>query len=595
MPAASETLFRHLSALDNELGTLRLPPALSQPLDRWRSDAKAVLFHLNRDPSDAGAVPLLALLGGTGTGKSTLLNRLLGAKLSATSFRRTFTTGPVAVPADPNNIPPNYLAPSPHRPITPSTDQPARGETNTLTIVPHRHALTERLTLIDTPDLDGDHPAHHAEADRAFRWAEAILFLVTPEKYQMTELLPYYRLARRYGLPSVFVMNKVEEKAVFDDFVAQLASREHAGARVFAVPRDDAAYEPPADANLSALSAALANLPDEWRGQSSSDSRRVANRSRIADLLDRVRDQVLSPLARRRRAIDEVTAALRALTAPAVGVDVAPITHQLQRRLQEQSILYLMGPQRILDRVRQVPGLLARLPRATFDLLRGNPVKIEPATSGSANARAAPDFPTLLGDQFTLLHSRIDDLLRTTPLGAEVLDEQSGSASADPARDSLASAYTATKLPPSAAARIAEEELGALKAWLEQRWNATPRDTRAVQKFLNLLPGGRSLARWTEAAPYLLAVVSAATTTLSAGMDLVVIGSFTLATWLGEKLSNEVTSRTRQANTAIANRFAELARSQINQTCAFLDSLAPPTAHLARLQHLADELSEQLQ
>jgi hypothetical protein len=243
-----------------------------------------------------------------------------------------------------------------------------------------------------------------------------------------------------------------------------------------------------------------------------------------------------------------------------------------------------MGPQRILDRVRQVPGLLARLPRATWDLLRGNPVRIEPATAGTGHSRTAPDFPTLLADQFTLLHSRIDDLIRTTPLGVELLDQPA----------SLAAAYTATKLPAAAASKIAEEELAALKAWLEQRWNATPRDTRAVEKFLNLLPGGRSLSRWTEAAPYLLAVVSAATTTLSAGMDLVVIGSFTLATWLGEKLSNEVTGRTRQANAAIATRFAELARAQINQTCAFLDSLVPPPAQLAALHRRTDELSEEL-
>jgi len=78
--------------------------------------------------------------------------------------------------------------------------------------------LPPAVTLIDTPDLDGDQPVHHAEADRVFRWGEAILFLVTPEKYQMTELLPYYRLAQRYALPAVFVMNKLEEAAVLDDF-----------------------------------------------------------------------------------------------------------------------------------------------------------------------------------------------------------------------------------------------------------------------------------------------------------------------------------------------------------------------------------------
>ena len=52
-----------------------------------------------------------------------------------------------------------------------------------------------------------------------FRWAQAVVFLVTPEKYQMTELLPYYRLARRYAIPALFVMNKAEEAGVVEDFV----------------------------------------------------------------------------------------------------------------------------------------------------------------------------------------------------------------------------------------------------------------------------------------------------------------------------------------------------------------------------------------
>ena len=84
-------------------------------------------------------------------------------------------------------------------------------------------ALTQRITSIDTPDLDGDQPLHHAQADRVFRWAQAILFLVTPEKYQMTELVPYYRMAARYGLPAIFVMNKAEEQIVVDDYARVIA------------------------------------------------------------------------------------------------------------------------------------------------------------------------------------------------------------------------------------------------------------------------------------------------------------------------------------------------------------------------------------
>ena len=38
----------------------------------------------------------IAILGGTGTGKSTILNRLVRHDLSAANYRRTFTAGPVA-------------------------------------------------------------------------------------------------------------------------------------------------------------------------------------------------------------------------------------------------------------------------------------------------------------------------------------------------------------------------------------------------------------------------------------------------------------------------------------------------------------------
>src|SRR6185295_4444380 len=97
---------------------------------------------------------------------------------------------------------------------------------------------------------------HHAQADRVFRWAQAVVFLVTPEKYQMTELLPYYRLAKRYAVPALHVMNKTEQQPVADDYQSQLGEGP-AGAfgrpNVFVIPRDDAAFGRPAQLNTGAL------------------------------------------------------------------------------------------------------------------------------------------------------------------------------------------------------------------------------------------------------------------------------------------------------------------------------------------------------
>src|SRR3954470_3817427 len=244
-----------LAGLEKALAAVRGKTSgpVAGAVDRWRSDAEAIRFHLRDDRADRPM--LVAILGGTGTGKSTLVNRLLGANLTATSFRRTFTAGAVAITADEKNLPERWLAIE-HRVVT-GTEVPARGTIDALAVVRDERELTQRITIVDTPDLDGDQPLHHAQADRVLRWAQAIVFLVTPEKYQMTELLPYYRLARRYAVPALFVMNKAEESGVVEDFQKQLADRDWADARVFAIPRDDAAYEPPREQSLAALREAI--------------------------------------------------------------------------------------------------------------------------------------------------------------------------------------------------------------------------------------------------------------------------------------------------------------------------------------------------
>ncbi|HEV8608117.1 MAG TPA: GTPase domain-containing protein [Tepidisphaeraceae bacterium] len=562
------------SQMEEQITRLRGTPAVGGDLiSRWRSDTKALLFHLQKPRHDHPA--LTVLLGGTGTGKSTLTNRLLEANISAASFRRTFTSGPVAIARDNDAIPQHWLRLD-HQ-IIANDSLPARGQAGALAIVLHKTDLTNSITLTDTPDLDGDQPAHHAEADRAFRWAQAIIFLVTPEKYQMTELLPYYRLAQRYALPTLFVMNKLEESAVLEDFRQQLVTRGLDDPRIFALPRDDAAYEPPPDANLQSLRKAVGGLNHEL-AHHNKNQRCAALANRSSDLLDRLRDQIISPLRDQRRAVDSAIASLRAMAVPAAGIDVSPVTRQLQRRMQEQSILYLMGPQRMLDRVRQVPGLLLRLPRTAFDLLRGQSVSLFPPTTSQSPGQL-PDFSSTLTDQFTILQSRVDDVISATPHTAALI-------SAD------GQLFSQAKIPATEAAKIAQEELDDLKKWLQERWDAPPRDTRILHKLLSVLPGGKKISQWSEAAPYLLAVVVAAHHAFFGPIDLLILGSFTLATWVGEKLSNEVTARSRATNARISQRFTRLAEEQVERICQWLDQQVPSSAQLMKLERHANALAE---
>ncbi|MDP9174812.1 MAG: GTPase domain-containing protein [Planctomycetota bacterium] len=572
MGIGSGSLETLLGALDAKVSALK-PRAGGHgtAIDRWRADAAAAAFHLGKQ--DARPM-IVAILGGTGTGKSTLVNRLVGANLSAASFRRTFTAGPVAICGEASNILATWLGVA--HTVVGEADLPARGQTDTLIVVQGKNDLLGKVTLVDTPDLDGDQPAHHAQADRTFRWAEAVLFLVSPEKYQMTELLPYYRLSKRYGLPALFAMNKCETPEMLEDY-RRLVEAQREGSQLFAIARDDAAYEPPAEANMSALQSAIAAISVPPAAQ-----RQAGASMRLVDLLGRFRDQLIEPMRNDRRDVDICVKTLRAIETPAPGVDVNPITEQLQRRLQQRSVLYLIGPGRILDRVRQMPGMLVRLPRTAWDVvIRGKPI---PAAKGAGaeESRELPDFGQTLVDQFIIVQSRIDDTLRETPAGQKWLGT--------PDND-----YASSKINPAEAGKIAIEELDALKNWLQKRWNATPRDTALLLKLLRHLPGGEKLTQWTEAAPYLLAIIVAAHHAFFGHIDLMILGGYSLATWITERMSNEVASRTRLSNRIIAARFEKLAHEQIRRSMGWLEAQAPSEKDLNALSTAADALEESLQ
>jgi hypothetical protein len=584
MGLRGKSLLSRLEALQRQVKTMRAGGKLKAALERFERDAEAARFHLKQGQE---APMIVAVMGGTGAGKSTLVNRLLGREISAASFRRTFTSGAVAVVPATSALPEGWLG-VPHE--LAQAGEIVRGKADVLTVVKDaanadvesgkesQVLAPERLAalpiLVDTPDLDGDQPLHHAQADRVFRWARGVVFLVTPEKYQMTELRPYYRLAERYALPAVHVMNKCETSEMLVDFAKQRGADDMEG--IYAIPRDDAAYEPPPQANLAALRQTLERLRPEadWE-------KGIVHR--LSDLAGRFNDEVIEPMRRGRREADALAAALRAMGADgsaAVGVDVNPITRQLRQRLRQRSVLYLMGPQRVLDRVRQAPILLARLPRATWDvLIRGKTPKLEEPAPMEPGEAGVPDFPQLLRDQFIQLFSRIDDAVRSSEVGNRWISE-----------DELG--WAASRIDPAEAGKIADEELAQLKEWLQQRWNATPRDTRLLQSLVRRLPGGNQVLRWTETAPYLLTIVLAAHGALFGHLDLAVLGGYSLVAWIMERMSNEVASRTRLANTRIERRFADLAARQIRDSAKWINRQVPSLAAINQLERLAGELAQ---
>ena len=541
---------RFSSDLDDLIRRLAALDAVSPNAARVRSDLFAAAFHRTRSGRDR---PVVALIGGTGVGKSSVVNRLIGADVTATSFRRTFTAGPVAVTA--GDLPRGFLD-LPHIDAD-TVAGPPRGQADRVVLVRRADALLADVTLMDAPDVDGERPDHHAVADRVFRWADAVLFVVTPEKYQMTELQPYYRLAKRYAVPAVYVMNKADSAAVVDDYGLLLRRSGIDDARVRVVPRDDSTWQAPADTLLR---------PGDLQLPPAADP--AGLRQRTLDATERAGDQVVLPLVELRQSIDRVRGSIQSFVGDAIEVNVRPFTRQLERRMQERSVLYLMGPQRIIDRVRSVPSVLVRLPKSLWDWSRGGDLNLAPPQPTPRGE--PPDFAAIVVEQFQSLQSRIQDVMAQSPR----LADREGTWKIDPAK----------------AATIADEEIGELRQWLETKWNKNPRDTALLMKVLRVIPGGSKITGWLEATPYLLAISCVATSHLLGHIDVLVLGGYSAFTWLTEKLSNEVAARTRQANAAIAERYETLAEEQIAAAVAWLDTLAPPAAVLDGISTLIDRV-----
>jgi hypothetical protein len=359
-------------------------------------------------------------------------------------------------------------------------------------------------------------------------------------------------------------MNKVDDRAASEDWQAQLAeSGFEAG--VFVVARDDAGFSSPPDIDLPSLRKAVGLLKRPHK-----PGRIAGVRARSSDLAGRIADQVIAPMRTRRAAIERVKLRLEAMVRPEAGVDVHPMTRHLQRRLQQQSVLYLMGPARLVDRIRSVPTLVARLPRSTWDLITKGATSAPEPTNVPEVPPNVPDFRSELMDGLSMVQSRFNDVL---------------------AESGLPAAEPAWRLDPVIAGDIATSELEELRRWLEERWNSKPRDTRVLEKLFKAIPGAKHLTKLSEAAPYLLAATCAATNTLFGPVDQVVIGGYLLTTWLSERMSNEVASKTRETNRRIAQRFNDLCERQVEHAQAWLDGLAPLPEQLDALESATERLA----
>ena len=203
------------SALHRLAAALRRRTATAPGEDREsRADSlrRHVEEYLLPRAADLDAPLLVVILGSTGSGKSSLLNALAGAKVSPSGVLRPTTRRPVAIA---------------HRDDL--------GEGSRMAAVAQRSGLELRanvgarrgLVLVDAPDFDSIEAENREQAMALLEVADLVIFVTTATRY--ADQVPWHVLGRAHtrGVPLLAVVNRLPTDAgdaasVLADFRALL-------------------------------------------------------------------------------------------------------------------------------------------------------------------------------------------------------------------------------------------------------------------------------------------------------------------------------------------------------------------------------------
>ncbi|NNC91770.1 MAG: hypothetical protein HKN80_04700 [Acidimicrobiia bacterium] len=168
-----------------------------------------------------GDTVVVALAGGTGSGKSSLLNALAGVEVSAVGAVRPTTAEPLAwIPANPE---PGLVR------LLDDLELHRR--------VGHEHPLP--LAVIDLPDYDSVEFDHRATVEALIPRVDAVIWVLDPQKYSDRSLHRDYLVPLAgYAGQFLFVLNQVDRldeaglAAVLEDLTLRLASEGFSAPRI---------------------------------------------------------------------------------------------------------------------------------------------------------------------------------------------------------------------------------------------------------------------------------------------------------------------------------------------------------------------------
>ncbi len=194
-------------------------------------------YLLPRLRRSAGPV-LVSLVGSTGSGKSTLVNSIVGMQVSATGVRRPTTNSPVLAchPDDADWFAENNFLPSLPRVRQEGLARPGR---DGLLVLAATEGMPRGVALLDTPDIDSVVKAHHEFAYQFLDASDLWLFVTSASRYADAPVWQMLQHARDRGASLGIVLSRVpagSRAELVGHFTAMLDANGIRGADRFVIP-----------------------------------------------------------------------------------------------------------------------------------------------------------------------------------------------------------------------------------------------------------------------------------------------------------------------------------------------------------------------